>query len=74
MAHRVGVSIQEAVWQQLRTLPVAERNRVINEALAREFVRIKRSGAIVAATASPTGPDTVAPDTEDRLRKNRERR
>jgi len=46
MSHRVNIMIDDSVWEELQTIPLGERSRLINEAVAETLLKRRRLAAI----------------------------
>jgi hypothetical protein len=46
MSHRVNVMLDDTVWQQFQAVPAGERSRLVNEALANQFLHQRRLDAM----------------------------
>ena len=72
MSHRLNIVLSDATWAALQTVPKGERSRIIDSALAREFERQRRQGAIARMDALRETMSPVAGSSEEWIREDRE--
>ncbi len=72
MGHRINVILDDAVWEQLKTIPSGERSRLVNASVSFELLRRQRSAAAAALVTLRGQGAHVGVAAEALLRSDRE--
>ena len=72
MSHRVNVMLDDIVWQQFQAVPAGERSRLVNEALASQFLHLQRLEAMARMDALRTRMPALPGSSEEWIREERD--